>query len=593
MLASQIIRSLPESLDWMVLFDLSTLRQLVADEAVRGMFGLPESMDLDHHSHIILTSQGKLAAAREGSKLNDPIRETVFSVGEREACLYRRFSCRFDLFPIDEADCMAIGEMPPFPPVLLHLRSEAGYGDAKAVFTEEPSEQHYELLKAVGVEYLGGSREGPYYVAQFRNHLPTHIHSAELARFTRTSHCRLFFLRHGSIDRRLEHGLIKASAGRVAWVAQLAREALVRLAGEAGDDRDLALTCQPPPPAKPFASGDVVPLGFLLKVLDYHTSAASIFSNVEVRKRLLALLQHRRQELFWPHQVGGPVSSIASALVLQGFRDPQGVEALEAFADGRGGYYTRLRADKGEPGVVGGSKGYRSQPDVATTCLIRALRNDVELATKTSIECLTSRFESRSGLHFANPYLVDWALACALEKDESAQELRDLLAAEILASMNDDHSFGLFDVPTSSAFAILSMAALGRRGRTLRIAQLRLLDFVEPDGTFPPGTPFYSARAAKQEDGHAGIAARREQQRQVIEVDRGLYEVSYYLDGHKTISTAAATLALLAECSPADRDSDSIKEQRSEAHPRYRCRNHAEYVQWFALPPYTGESPWV
>jgi hypothetical protein len=346
----------------------------------------------------------------------------------------------------------------------------------------------------------------------------------------------------------LEHGLIEASAGRVAWAAQRAREALVRLAGEAGDDRDLALTCQPPTPAKPFGSGDVVPLGFLLKVLNYHTSAASIFSNVEVRKRLLALL-HRRQELLWPHQVGGPVSSMASALVLQGFRDPEGVEALEAFADGRGGYYTRVRADEREPVVVGGSDGYRRQPDFATTCLIRALRNDVQLATKTSIEYLTSRFESRSGLHFANPYLVDWALACALEKDKSAQGLRDLLAAEILASMNGDHSFGLFDVPTSSAFAILSLATLGRRGRTLRMAQLRLLDFVEPDGTFPPGTPFYSARAVKQEDGHEGIAARREQQRQVIGVDRGLYEVSFHFDGHKTISTAAATLALLAECS--------------------------------------------
>ena len=67
--------------------------------------------------------------------------------------------------------------------------------------------------------------------------------------------------------------------------------------------------------------------------------------------------------------------------------------------------------------------------------------------------------------------------------------------------------------------------------------------------------------------------------------DRGLYEVSLQFDGHKMISTAAATLALLAECSPADRDSDSIKEQRSETHPRYGCRNHAEYVQWFALPP--------
>ena len=36
MLASQIIRGLPESLDGLGLFDLSTLRQLVGDEAVRG-----------------------------------------------------------------------------------------------------------------------------------------------------------------------------------------------------------------------------------------------------------------------------------------------------------------------------------------------------------------------------------------------------------------------------------------------------------------------------------------------------------------------------------------------------------------------------
>ena len=115
----------------------------------------------------------------------------------------------------------------------------------------------------------------------------------------------------------------------------------------------------------------------------------------------------------------------------------------------------------------------------------------------SSQPAVTSRFESRSGLHFANPYLVDWAHACALEKDETAQGLRDLLAAEILASMNDDHSFGLFDVPTSSVFAILSLAALRRRGRTLRIAQLRLLDFVDPDVTFPPGTPFYYKHDAK------------------------------------------------------------------------------------------------
>jgi hypothetical protein len=73
-LASKIIRSLPESLDWMVLFDLSTLRQLVADEAVRGMFFLPESMDLDHHSHVILTSQGRWPRPGRGRCLGARLR---------------------------------------------------------------------------------------------------------------------------------------------------------------------------------------------------------------------------------------------------------------------------------------------------------------------------------------------------------------------------------------------------------------------------------------------------------------------------------------------------------------------------------------
>lgn len=594
MLASEIIRSLPDSLDWMVLFDLSTLRRLVADEVVRGMFYLPESTDLDPHSHVVLTSQGTLTAAREGSRLTDPIGEAVFSEGEAEASLYGRFSDRFGLFSVDDADCLAIGETPPFPPVLLHLRAEAGYGEARAVFAGEPSGQNYELLKAIGVEYLGGSREGSHYVARFRNHLPTHIHAGILARFSRTNHCNLFFLRHGSIDEQLEKGLVEASTSRVSWAAEQAREAVVRLASEA-TDKELALTCQPPPPAKPFASGDVVPLGFLLKALNYHTSAASIFSNVGIRKRLMSLLQHRRQELLWPQGVGGSVSSTATALVLQGFHDPEGIEALEGFADGQGGYYPRLRADERALGkAVAGDNGYRRQPDFATTCLVRALRSDAELDTQTSVEYLASRFQSRSGLYFANPYMVDWALASALKKDESAQEPRDLLATEILASMNDDYSFGFFDVPTSSAFAILSLAALGHRDRTLRIAQLRLLDFMQPDGAFPSGTPFYSARAVKQQERvPVGISARGdggEQQRQVIGVDRELYEVSLYFDGRKAISTAVATLALLAECSPTVRDSDSVEERWGEAHPRYGCRDHAEYVRRFALPPYSDGS---
>ena len=571
MLASQIIRSLPESLDWMVLFDLSTLRRMTADETIRGMFFLPQSTDLDLHSHVVLTSRGTVAADREGSRLIDPASGAVFCAGETKACLYRRFSGRFDLVPVDEADCLAVGEMPPFPPVLLQLRAEAEHGEARAIFAEEPSGQHYELLKAVGIEYFGGSLEGPYYVARFRNHLPTHIHSGILAGFARTSHCNLFFFQHGSIDRRLEHGLVSASTGRVSWAAEQARQAVVRIAGQAGTDKAPAPTR---PPVGPFESGDVVPLGFLLQVLNHHTSTASIFRDVEVRKRLTSLLQSRRQGLLWPYRVGGRVSSTATALVLQGFRDPEAVQALQAFADGEEGYYPwSLTDEEGADDTPSGWTAWRRQADFATTCLIRALRNDVGLETTTGVGYLASRFESRSGLCFANPYLVDWALASALRNDEAARELRDRLAAEILASMNDDYSFGRFDVPISSAFAILSLAALGVADRTIRIAQLRLLDFMKADGVFPAGTPFFSAEATGQGEIHGRPR-----------------NLDLRLHGHEAVSTAAAALALLARCSPLEKDPDVQKGRAGEAHPRYGCRDHTEYVQRFARPQYVGGS---
>ena len=539
----------------MVLFDLSTLRRLAADETVRAMYSLPRGMDLDPYSHVVLTSRGTLVALRDEPKLLDPTDETVYAAGQREASLYRRFSDRFDRFPGDDVDCLGFGESPPFPPVLLHLRAENGYGEANALFAEEPSGQHYELLKAIGVEYLGGSREGPYFVARFRNHLPTHIHAGVLARFNRTSHCNLFFLRHGSIDEPLESGLVEASTSRVNRAAEQARSAVLELANEAESGEELTLTCQPPS-AGPFAHGDVVPPGFVLSVLNRPTSAASIFSNFEVRQKLMSILRRKRQGSLWPHHTGGPVSATATALVLHGLYDPEGVEELETFADGQGGYYSHPETYE-----------HRGQTDYATTCLVRALRRDAGLDSNTSVEYLESGFRSRSGRHFANPYLVDWALARALEGDESAQELRDRLADEILGSMNDDHTFGLFDVPTSSAFAILSLAALGRRDRTLLLAQLRLMDFMEPDGTFPPGTPFCSAWA--EEGG-------------------GPHEVSFLFDGRRAISTSAAALALLTKGSPAE-ELEPNGRWRGEAHPRYGCRDHVEYVRRFAIPSYAHD----
>ncbi|MGF1470869.1 MAG: hypothetical protein ACFB50_03900 [Rubrobacteraceae bacterium] len=587
---SEIVRGLPGTLGWMVLFDLSKLRRMIADPTVREMFFLPESTDLELYSHVVLTSGGQLLASRNGSGLVRPGGGNI-PPESVDTCLYSRFSDRFDLFPMDEADCLAIGEAPPFPPVLLYLQIEAGHGEAKAVFAEEPTGEHYELLKASGVEYLGGEQEGAYYVARFRNHLPTHVHAGELARFSRTGHCNLFFLRHGSIDRQLELGLIKASSSRVAWGAAQTQKAVSRLADEA-DDGGRALTCHPPPPAKAFAYGDIVPLGFLLRAADRNGYASSNgWATAGATSKLRALLERKRQGPLWSYHTGGLVTSTDSVLVLQGLPDPDGIRALETFADGEGGYLPQLSSEEGGPGRMVAEPGNRHwrQPDFATTCLVRALRREAGLGERTGVGYLEERFQSRSGLYFANPYLVDWVLALAIAGDPSAGELRDRLAGEVLASINDDYSFGGFDVPLSSSFAILALSALGYEGRALRVAQLRLLDFIEPDGALRGGTPFYSTVALEKDRAPAGVAARAMLEGrwgQVVWANRELHAVSVYRDDPGMIPTSVAASALLAPTVPESPDPAADQARAQNRHPRYGCRDQLEYIQKFALPPY-------
>ena len=142
-----------------------------------------------------------------------------------------------------------------------------------------------------------------------------------------------------------------------------------------------------------------------------------------------------------------------------------------------------------------------------------------------------------------------------------------MLASEIIRSLPDSLDWMVLFDP--SAFAILSLAALGRRDRTLLLAQLRLMDYMEPDGTFPPGTPFYSAWAGE---------------------DGGPHEISSYFDGHRALSTSAATLALLTNGPPATAEEfKPTGRRRGEGHPRYWYRDHVEYVRRFAIPSYTHD----
>lgn len=598
MLVSEILHTLPAPLEWMVLFNLSAIRELADDATTRGMYHLPEAVDLERYSHVVLTSHGRFLALHSESKLIEPVSGKGWDREQIKASLHERFSSRLALFPVDEADCLGLGEKSPFSPVLLHIKIKEGYGEAKAIFDQEPSEEHYELLRAVGVKFLGGEPKDSYYLARFQNRLPVHIHAGILSHFSRTGHCNLFFLQHGNIDPLLENGLLEASSGRVTWARNHSFKALAKLAQAACLHSSMAMTCQPPPPSKPFPYGDLVPLGFVLKALNVAKETSPEAATLEARQALSKFLLSKRGGNLWAFHTDRLITSTDSALVLQGFNDPETVEALEQFADGQGGYYPQLWSADKQPGkmVFDESCRHWCQPDYATTCLVRALRQSGGLETKTSTDYLAAGFENRSGLYFANPYLVDWALACAISFDESAAQLRQKLLAEILASMNEDYSFGIYDLAMSTALAILSMAALGFRGRTMRVAQLRLLEFMDSNGLWPAATPFYSALRMEHEipfrtllgllviDSFAPNTPSNHQ-KQIRQVQGQYHGISLYIDTHQMIATALAALALSEKCSPAKRDLDS-RRHKQETHPRYQCRNHSEYIAKFALPPY-------
>ncbi|MBR8834877.1 MAG: hypothetical protein DSM106950_12790 [Stigonema ocellatum SAG 48.90 = DSM 106950] len=598
MLVSEILHTLPATLEWMVLFNLSAIRQFADGATTRAMYHLSEEIDLEPYSHVVLTSFGRFLALHNESKLIEPLSGKGWSREQIKSSLHERFASRIALFPVDEADCLGLGEQSPFSPVLLHIKIKSGYGEAQAIFERSPSVEHYELLRAVGVKFLGGELKGEYYLAQFQNRLPIHIHAGILSHFSRTAHCNLFFLQHGNIDPLLEAGLLTALTTRVNYGIIHSLQALAKLAQQAVS-QPMAMTCQPPPPDKPFPYGDLVPLGFVLKALN--AAESSVLENqptiLKARQAITRIILSNRQGNLWAFHTDRLITSTDSTLILQGLNEPFGVEALEIFADGQGGYYPQLWSSEKQPGkmVFDESCRHWCQSDYATTCLVRALRKDAGLESKTSTDYLAAGFENRSGLYFANPYLVDWVLACAISFDESAAQLRQKLLAEILASMNEDYSFGVYDVAMSTALAILSMAALGFKGRTMQVAQLRLLEFIDSHGLLPAATPFYSSlRIDNEISSHTllGLLMSQtaantsgNQQKQIRKVEEQYHGISLYVDTHQMITTALAALALLQKCSHDQQDLD-LSSYKQEVHPRYQCLNHCEYITKFALPPY-------
>ena len=274
----------------------------------------------------------------------------------------------------------------------------------------------------------------------------------------------------------------------------------------------------------------------------------------------------------------------------------ESIEALEQFSDGKGGYYPQLwdKSPQANKMKMDRSCEHWCQTDYSTTCLIRALRKKAGLSEKTSVEFLTAGMSNRSGLYFANPYLVDYFLALAIAEDDSAIYLRQQLLKEVLASRNEDFSFGTFDRAFSTSLAILTMATLGFKGRTLQASQLKLLEFIKVDGKLPIAIPFYSTLKSERKvesdllltllGSINGSQANRLKQTQIRSVCGENHEISLYVDSYRMIATAVGALALSVNSKSEISDVVNLPEIKS--HPRYRCGNHTEYIANFALPPY-------
>lgn len=617
MLVSTILSHLPASLDWMVLFNLTTLQTLAADATIKSMYFLPADVQLHPYSHVILSSHGRFLALHDGAAIGTPEGHTLPTIPDTERSLAQRFGSQLALMDVDAADCIGVGELPSYPPVAMQVMVRDGYGAAQAVFAQAPPQEDYPLLRAVGIEFLEGTSQGTYYLARFKNRLPVHLHAGTLAHFTRTGHCNAFFLQHGVIDSHLAAGLLQAADSRIAWGRERGAQAAARLAREACDT-EMAMRCQPPPPLQPFPFGDLVPLGLLLKALhvapppvtaaeaqsarDVHFLKAMGLRPSTVPEQTASAglerhLQQKRQGKLWAFHTGRLCTATDSALVLQGVSDPEAVAALDIFADGQGGYYPQLWSTEPQPDhmVLKPELQHWCQADYATTCLIRGLQREAGRAPSTPIDYLAAGFARRSGLYFANPYLVDWALASALRREASATTLQEALRCEVLASMNADYSFGQYDRALSTAFAILTLAALECRGRVMKLAQLRLLDDMEDQGVWPVSTPFYSTQLSVQPPppptGLARLLGHSDPHVAVVQGQS--YEIWWYHDGHQMIGTAAAVLALTEPCSAVNQEVDALPASCKEPHPRYQARTQTDYVARFALPPYVSVMrPW-
>lgn len=575
-----VLRALPARLQWLVFFRLNAIARFAEPDVVRRMFFLRNDTDLSLYSHVVLTSEGRYLAQVDGEQLIPVADEPLQLKQHEEPSTFTQYEGQLNILPLQNADCIGIGRNDKSQPAFLHVKLEATHGEATAYLCQKPSERHYDLLPAIGVDYLGGEVTSSGYVARFRNRLATHVKAGVLSGFTRTENCNLFFIEHAEVNAQLAQGLQSAFRDRLTSGRHVIKTFLHKLAVKAMAS-PLAMTCLPPPPESAFPYGDLVPLGFLvrgIRTITQSQPASALLLQVHedlTIKKLVRFVNDAKTDGLWAFHRGRLVTATDSALVLLGVLQNAPCEELETFADGHGSYLPQLSAEGDVYGKMESdfSNAHWRQADFATTCLIRGLRTESQSPTKTGPSVIAAGFDRRSGLFFANPYLVDWCTALALKNDSTLARLQERLLEEVLSSANPDGSYGQYDVGLSTGLAILCMESLGYHGPAMRLAQIRLLNLLDA-GPWPISTPFYSTFMQPQDTTPTS---------EHISCQGTLHALSLYRDGYRIVFSGVTGMALSVNSAVTDNEAPI---SRTDPHPRYRCADLADYVARFALPPY-------
>ena len=584
----RVAERLPAGLDWAILFDLDTFGMLIDSAELRQAFRLAPDCALERHSHVVLSSHGRLLAPRDGGPLEDAVAGLPWTL-QGAGSLVDSFQERLQAVAWQDADCLGLARLDAastHPGVVLSVAvdPQTGWGSGTAVWDRD-EENLDGLLAAVGVHPDGGEFSHAGRVSRLRIHVPTHIQAGRLASFTRPDNCTWFFLRQGQLDEKLQRGLALAGRDRVREGGARALAATARLARPAARD-GWAMRFEPVHPAPVRNYGNVAPYGLVLRTLRQAGDG-------DLHAELLANLDREQRDGLWPfHRDGLPTATDTGLMALGLAPAAATTQALESFRTDAGGYVPQHWATSTQPGrmVIGDACRHWCQPDYATTALVAALRREGEDSRSEALDYLATGFDRRGGLFFANPYLVDWVLAEAVGRTGS--DLRSALLAELLASINDDHSFGRYDIACSTALGALALAALGYRGRTLRLVQLRLVDLLTPEGAAPVDSVLFhqSLRLDPDRLGPARLTrlALDDPQRRIVRVGSSWFALAWFRDSAGLLATSLAALALAVPCESAIDDLESPQAVPDDRLGRYRAASPSEYITEFALPPYVA-----